>query len=63
MGLLRRCSIESKVFELAMDSSSTSLRICENCRGFIWSIFVQRNDSCCLEDTVELMTEKSCSIF
>lgn len=64
MGLLRWCFVESKVFELAVEGSSTGLRICEKSIGFIWSIYLGRTDSCWLLDTVEeLLTVKSSSAF
>lgn len=33
--------MESKVFEMAMEGGSTGLRIHEECRGYIRSIFLQ----------------------
>lgn len=63
-GLVRWCTMESKVFELAVEGSSASLRIREKCRGFTRSIYLRRNDSCWLIDIIEeLLSVKGSSVF
>lgn len=64
MGLCRRCLIDSKAFELAVEGNSSGVRILESCRGFVHSVFLGRADCRWLLATEEeLLQERGSKVF